>query len=124
MASTLVGKEGFVCAKRKLFFRTVESLLSAQEFFDSFLRSRQLRNDFVSKASDVLWKRELWDVDEEKLNQVRARLAELQKLREEDDSVGYLKLSQAKQWGLGYVFECLEPTIYFNDQAGYGDTRG
>ncbi|MCO5597858.1 hypothetical protein L7F22_051943 [Adiantum nelumboides] len=78
-----------------------ESLLSAQEFFDSFLRSRQLRNDFVSKASDVLWKRELWDVDEEKLNQVRARLAELQKLREEDDGVGYLKLSQAKQWGLG-----------------------
>ncbi|KAI5079498.1 hypothetical protein GOP47_0004977 [Adiantum capillus-veneris] len=81
--------------------RRGRNLLSAQELFASFLRSRQSKSDFVSKASDVLWKREVFDVDEEKLNQVRARIAELQKLREEDDSVGYLKLSQAKQWGLG-----------------------
>lgn len=57
-----------------------ENTLSAQEFFESFLRSRQFKSDFVSKASDVLWKREVFDVDEEKLSQVRTRLAELQKV--------------------------------------------
>lgn len=81
--------------------RNTENTLSAQEFFESFLRSRQFKSDFVSKASDVLWKREVFDVDEEKLSQVRTRLAELQKLREEDNSGGFLKLSQSRQWGLG-----------------------
>lgn len=81
--------------------RNTENLLSAQDLFESFLRSRQFKSDFVSKASDILWKREFFDIDNEKLNQVRARLAELQKLREEDASAGYLKLSQAKQWRMG-----------------------
>lgn len=80
--------------------RNTENSLSAQEFFESFLRSRQFKSDLISKASDV-WKRELLDVDEDKRREVRERLAELQKLREEDDSGGFLKLSQSRQWGLG-----------------------
>lgn len=101
------GRWTFCSAKEKLKVqkamqeRDTENQLSAQEFFESFLRERQSSSDFVSKASDILWRREVLDVDEEKLNQVRKRLAEFQKIREEDGSGGFLKLSQAKQWGLG-----------------------
>eukprot|EP00250_Pteridium_aquilinum_P004345 c14564_g1_i1 orf=76-1050(+) len=103
--------------------RNTENLLSAQEFFESFLRSRQLKSDFVSKASDVLWKREIVDVDEEKLNEVRTRLAELQKLSEEDDSGGYLKLSQARQWGLGGDGAPNNAKLETIDMQTFGDDR-
>ncbi|XP_024517079.1 uncharacterized protein LOC9628878 isoform X2 [Selaginella moellendorffii] len=76
--------------------------LSAQEFFEAFLRSRRGNVDFISRASDILWKKELQEEDEAKLEQIRTRLAEKQKM--DDDSSeggGFLRLSQAKNWSLG-----------------------
>ncbi|EFJ23580.1 hypothetical protein SELMODRAFT_103361 [Selaginella moellendorffii] len=83
--------------------------LSAQEFFEAFLRSRRGNVDFISRASDILWKKELQEEDEAKLEQIRTRLAEKQKasapLYDTDDdsseSGGFLRLSQAKNWSLG-----------------------
>lgn len=78
-----------------------ENQLSSQELFVTFLRERQARSDFISKAADSLWRREIFDVDEEKLFEVRERIAELQKIREEESDNGFLKLIQARRWSLG-----------------------
>ncbi|KAL2642970.1 hypothetical protein R1flu_010557 [Riccia fluitans] len=75
--------------------------LSPQEFFESFLRRRQADGDFVSKASDLLWKKETLELDEEKRAEVRQKLAELQKMKEVEDTGSFLKLTQAKNWSAG-----------------------
>ncbi|BBN02709.1 hypothetical protein MPTK1_2g17450 [Marchantia polymorpha subsp. ruderalis] len=75
--------------------------LTPKEFFESFLRSRQAGGDFVSRASDVLWKKEVLEIDDEKRSELREKLAELQKMKEVEDTGSFLKLTQAKNWSAG-----------------------
>lgn len=57
-----------------------ENQLSGQEFFEAFLKERRYTSDFVSRASDSLWRREILNTDDEALNDVKTRVAELQKV--------------------------------------------
>lgn len=75
--------------------------LSGQELFETFLRERQPRSDFVSKASDLLWRREIFDVDKESLNDIKESPPEYQKVRDDEDGNGFLKLSQTRRWTSG-----------------------
>eukprot|EP00246_Nothoceros_aenigmaticus_P003616 TRINITY_DN14801_c0_g1_i1.p1 TRINITY_DN14801_c0_g1~~TRINITY_DN14801_c0_g1_i1.p1 ORF type:complete len:159 (+),score=17.81 TRINITY_DN14801_c0_g1_i1:704-1180(+) len=78
-----------------------ENDLSAQEFFQSFLRSRRARSDVVSRASDLLWKREVEEMDDARLGVVQEKLSQIQKIHEEDENSSFFKLSQARSWSLG-----------------------
>ena len=69
----------FYCFLYPNLFSWAENQLSGQEFFEAFLKERRYTSDFVSRASDILWKRELL-VDDEELNVVKKRLAELKKV--------------------------------------------
>lgn len=75
--------------------------LSPEEFFRSFLRSRQTGRDLVSRASDLLWRRELDEIDDAKRQEVQKKLSQIQKVREEDEDFGFLKLTKARSWSLG-----------------------
>eukprot|EP01018_Ginkgo_biloba_P038065 Gb_29637 [translate_table: standard] len=75
--------------------------LSAQDIFELFLRERQASGDFISRTSDVLWKKEVLELDDNRSIEVKESLQQLQKMTEDESGRGFLKLNQTRKWVSG-----------------------
>lgn len=75
--------------------------LSAQDLFELFLQERKITGDLVSKTSDMLWKKEVLEVDESRRAEVKERLQQPQKITDDESGGGFLKLSRTRKWVSG-----------------------
>ncbi|XWS71441.1 hypothetical protein CRYUN_Cryun03dG0138300 [Craigia yunnanensis] len=72
-----------------------------EDVLEMFFKDREVNGDFISKASDMLWQREvLKDVDTDAREPADTTQQAEQVMGSEDDS-GFLKLSRTQEWLFG-----------------------
>ncbi|XVF05125.1 hypothetical protein REPUB_Repub05bG0144700 [Reevesia pubescens] len=72
-----------------------------EDVLEMFFKDREVNGDFISKASDMLWQREvLKAVDAGASKPADITQQEVQVIGSDDDS-GFLKLSRTREWLLG-----------------------
>ncbi|GAV62971.1 hypothetical protein CFOL_v3_06493 [Cephalotus follicularis] len=74
--------------------------IAGEDILQSFFQDRQLNGDFISKASDILWQREITQF----INAASGKLADTQQAEEVmryDNDNGFLKLTTTHEWILG-----------------------
>ncbi|XP_065868683.1 uncharacterized protein [Euphorbia lathyris] len=72
--------------------------LVEEDVLKMFLKERELNGDFVSKASDMFWLREVMkfvDFDDDKPDDIPQ---EVEQVIESDDDGGFLKLTTTQEW--------------------------
>ncbi|XP_004290534.1 PREDICTED: uncharacterized protein LOC101300584 [Fragaria vesca subsp. vesca] len=84
--------------------RTTPSPVVEEDLLQTFFKDRQLNGDFVSRLSDVFWRREFTNfVDGDQVGQSVDITTQQQAAQEQvvDDAGGFLKLSATNEWVLG-----------------------
>ncbi|KAJ6836954.1 uncharacterized protein M6B38_325470 [Iris pallida] len=67
-----------------------------------FLKERQVSGDFISKASDILWRGDMLKIDDSENNSLQVN-QQSEKLVEDDESIdGFLKLTKTREWVAGH----------------------
>ncbi|KAI3996448.1 hypothetical protein MKX01_001286 [Papaver californicum] len=80
---------------RKSVVSVFRSSLPGEDALQMFLRNRQLNGDFVSKASDVIWRRDCKQVHLTDL------LPDEEEVMETENDGGFLKLTKTLEWVSG-----------------------
>ncbi|KAI4340467.1 hypothetical protein MLD38_025298 [Melastoma candidum] len=75
--------------------------LVEEEIVKGFLKERRLTGDFITKASDVIWRRDLVELIDLAADDVSDEQRDVQQETEIDDAGGFLKLSRTHEWVLG-----------------------
>ncbi|RZC83443.1 hypothetical protein C5167_046229 [Papaver somniferum] len=80
-----------------------EDSFRREDALQMFLRDRQLNGDFVSKASDIIWRRdELKFIDlEDNVFDENSQQMQLQEVMETENDGGFLKLTKTLEWVSG-----------------------
>ncbi|KAI3834873.1 hypothetical protein MKW98_015986 [Papaver atlanticum] len=88
---------------RKSVVSVFRSSLPGEDALQMFLRDRQLNGDFVSKASDIIWRRdELKFIDlEDNVFDENSQQMQLQEVMETENDGGFLKLTKTLEWVSG-----------------------
>ncbi|KAL6213965.1 hypothetical protein ACLB2K_013403 [Fragaria x ananassa] len=84
--------------------RTTPSPVVEEDLLQTFFKDRQLNGDFVSRLSDVFWRREFTNfVDGDHVGQSVDITTQQEAAQEQvvDDAGGFLKLSATNEWVLG-----------------------
>ncbi|XP_024927016.3 uncharacterized protein LOC107409802 isoform X4 [Ziziphus jujuba] len=75
---------------------------SAEEnVLQTFFRERQLNGDFISKASDILWQREVMKFVDADAGTLADSSQQPEQVMANDNDGGFLKLSKTQEWVLG-----------------------
>ncbi|KAJ8767847.1 hypothetical protein K2173_020787 [Erythroxylum novogranatense] len=75
--------------------------LSEEDVLQMFLRERKSKGDFISKASDMLWQREVLKFVDEDAGKLADSPKETNQVMGSDSDDGFLKLSRTQEWVLG-----------------------
>ncbi|KAI3984211.1 hypothetical protein MKX01_011165 [Papaver californicum] len=88
---------------RKSVVSVFRSSLPGEDALQMFLRDRQLNGDFVSKVSDIIWRRdELKFIDlEDNVFVENSDQMQLQEVMETENDGGFLKLTKTLEWVSG-----------------------
>ncbi|KAH9295168.1 hypothetical protein KI387_038756, partial [Taxus chinensis] len=75
--------------------------LSAQDPFELFLEERQATGDVITRTSDIFWKKDVLEADEQRIAEVKEKLQQNRKISQDESGGGFLKLSRIKKWVSG-----------------------
>ncbi|GKV34964.1 hypothetical protein SLEP1_g43292 [Rubroshorea leprosula] len=78
------------------------SEVEEEDVLQIFFKDRALNGDFISKASDMLWRREVVSSVEDDASEIADTLQQVEQVMQSDDvGGGFLKLSRMRDWVLG-----------------------
>ncbi|XVE79206.1 hypothetical protein DITRI_Ditri14bG0038900 [Diplodiscus trichospermus] len=72
-----------------------------EDVLQMFFKDREVNGDFISKASDMLWRRDVLQVVGTDAGQPADATQQAEQVMGSDDDSGFLKLSKAQEWLLG-----------------------
>ncbi|XP_007015757.2 PREDICTED: uncharacterized protein LOC18590272 isoform X2 [Theobroma cacao] len=72
-----------------------------EDVLQMFFKDREVNGDFISKASDMLWQREVLKVVDPDAGQSADTGQQAEQVMGSDDDGGFLKLSRTQEWLLG-----------------------
>ncbi|EOY33376.1 NF-kappa-B inhibitor-like protein 2 isoform 2 [Theobroma cacao] len=72
-----------------------------EDVLQMFFKDREVNGDFISKASDMLWQREVLKVVDPDAGQSADIGQQAEQVMGSDDDGGFLKLSRTQEWLLG-----------------------
>ncbi|XP_031498842.1 uncharacterized protein LOC116263296 [Nymphaea colorata] len=75
--------------------------LASEEALETFLRERRLNGDFISRASDILWGRDVVRPDKSEANTAAVSRQQFQEANDDEDVGGFLKLKKTQEWVAG-----------------------
>ncbi|KAF3776881.1 hypothetical protein EJ110_NYTH47293 [Nymphaea thermarum] len=75
--------------------------LASEEALETFLRERRLNGDFISRASDILWGRDVVRPDKSEANRAAVSRQQFQEANDDEDVGGFLKLKKTQEWVAG-----------------------
>ncbi|KAL5994965.1 hypothetical protein ACLOJK_025022 [Asimina triloba] len=83
-----------------LFLETNRSELAGDDIMMMFLEERQLRGDFISRASDMIWRRDVLNSGYVKPAVMEEHIQPFEESKDEDLG-GFLKLTKTQEWVSG-----------------------
>ncbi|XWS73868.1 hypothetical protein CRYUN_Cryun02cG0166100 [Craigia yunnanensis] len=72
-----------------------------EDVLEMFFKDREVNGDFISKASDMLWQREVLKVIDTDASEPADTTQQAEQVMGSDDDSGFLKLSRTQEWLLG-----------------------
>ncbi|XWS52819.1 hypothetical protein CRYUN_Cryun11dG0104900 [Craigia yunnanensis] len=72
-----------------------------EDVLQMFFKDREVNGDFISKASDMLWQREVLKVVDTDAGEPADATQQAEQVMGSDDDSGFLKLSRTQEWLLG-----------------------
>ncbi|WOK93633.1 hypothetical protein Cni_G02333 [Canna indica] len=78
-----------------------ESEISGEDVMRMFLKERQLNGDFISKVSDMLWRRENSGFADVETNTLQEDNQHNHEVVDNDGNSGFLKLKETREWVSG-----------------------
>ncbi|XVE59610.1 hypothetical protein DITRI_Ditri05aG0059700 [Diplodiscus trichospermus] len=72
-----------------------------EDILEMFFKDRRVNGDFISKASDMLWQREVLKVVDTDVSEPADTTQQAEQVMESDDDSGFLRPSRTKEWLLG-----------------------
>ncbi|MCL7046892.1 hypothetical protein MKW94_021745 [Papaver nudicaule] len=91
------------CRGRKSVVSVFRSSLPGEDALQMFLRDRQLNGDFVSKASDIIWRRDelkFFELEDNVFDE-NSQQMQLEEVMETENVGGFLKLTKTLEWVSG-----------------------